>query len=156
MSFYTTFSRLDNIPVNDYGYVITMDGTIHSLKYKFSHAYIVCLLFKDKLESYGLSLDKIDIDNATYNTGMFPFDMPCIRVARYMPHDKGLYEYDLWYNKNISKEMLLSLHHIMYNVYGIDGSETVDSPIMNPPIYRLGELISFLKTKRKYDECSPY
>lgn len=145
MCFYTTYDITDHIPLNDHGYVLTMDGKIHSLKYKFSHAYVVCLLFKDRLKEYNLSLENIDIDNAAYDSGKFQFNMPCIRIARYMPLDSRSYEYDVWYNKHVSKEMMVSLNHIMHNIYGIDGYETVCSP--NQLTRYVGELIRFLKNK---------
>lgn len=142
---YTKYNTLDLIPSSDHGFVITLDGTIYALKHRMTHAYIICHLFKDRLKEYHLKLEDIDMDNATFDTGTFAFDMPVIRLARVKPKDCRTYMYDIWYNKHISFEMFSALHHLLYNVYGTDGNESVYSP--NAYIHNVKELVQHLRGK---------
>lgn len=136
-----TYTKDDQIPMKDCGYVITMDGIIHALKYKFSHAYVIATLFPDRLSEYKLSLDDLDLDNSTVLASRFSFDMPTIRVSRTMPYSSHTYIYDVWYNDDLSPESLKALYHLLFNVYGCDGYEKVESPMHNCPIRNINTMM---------------
>lgn len=144
----TPYTISDVIPVKDSGYVITMDGTIHMLKYKFSHAYIIANLFSDRLGEYNLNLNDLDIDNSMLLAGEFSFDMPTIRVSRSMPYTSHTYIYDVWYNKNLTKESINALRHILYNVYGVDGYEKVESPAHDCSVKNINTMLFHVRDQR--------
>lgn len=125
-NFYTTFETTDVIPVSDHGYVITPDGKIHMLRYRFSHNYIICSLFRKYLPDFDLSFDNIDSDRAVADNKINKFvsAMPTIRISR----DKTLtYHYNFWFVDNlVNQKMIDSFRHIIKNVYGCDGSERCD------------------------------
>lgn len=140
---------IDNvIPLKDSGYVITMDGTIHMLKYKFSHAYIIANLFSDRLGEYNLNLNDLDIDNSMLLAGAFAFDMPTIRVSRTMPYSSHTYIYEVWYNKDLTTESISALRHILYNVYGVDGYEKVESPSHNCSIRNINSMMAHVREQK--------
>lgn len=149
----TPYTINDIIPVNDKGYVITMDGTIHMLKYKFSHAYIIANLFSDRLCEYNLNLSDLDLDNAMTLAGGFSFDMPTIRVSRYIPYTSHIYLYEVWYNNNLSQESIIALRHILYNVYGVDGYEKVESPNHNCPIRNISTMLFHVRDQKIPTTC---
>ena len=135
------YTKDDHIPMKDCGYVITMDGIIHALKYKFSHAYVIATLFPESLKEYNLSLDELDLDNSTVVASKFSFDMPTIRVSRTMPYSLHTYIYDIWYNDNLTPESITSLNHLLRNVYGCDGQESVESPMHNCSIRNINTMM---------------
>lgn len=143
-----TYTTDDQIPMKDCGYVITMDGIIHALKYKFSHAYVIATLFPDRLSEYNLSLDELDLDNSTVVASKFSFDMPTIRVSRTMPYSLHTYIYDVWYNDKLTPESIKSLNHLLRNVYGCDGHEKVESPMHNCSIRNINTMMFHVREQK--------
>lgn len=143
-----TYTKDDQIPMKDCGYVITMDGIIHALKYKFSHAYVIATLFPDRLSEYKLSLDDLDLDNSTVLASDFSFDMPTIRVSRTMPYMTHTYIYDVWYNNDLSPESITSLKHLLFNVYGCDGYEKVESPMHDCHVRNINTMMFHVRDQK--------
>jgi hypothetical protein len=104
-NFYTTYEIADAIPLNDYGYVITPDGKIHSLRYKFSHSYVICLLFKKYLPDFNLDINDLDFDSATYSNvvNKFVSYMPTIQISRIK--SDFIYHYNFWFDMDVPEQV---------------------------------------------------
>lgn len=142
-NFYTTYEIADAIPLNDYGYVITPDGKIHSLRYKFSHSYVICLLFKKYLPDFNLDINDLDFDSATYSNvvNKFVSYMPTIQISRIK--SDFIYHYNFWFDtKLVNAKMIESYKHIIYNVYGCDGSEYCDYKSPNDKVSGITNILN--------------
>lgn len=132
------FTKDDIIPISDYGYVIA-NKNIYQLKYKYSHAFVSAIAFRDELSKYNLSLDSISLDTTNYEVYHFIKCMPLIQISRIKVPEKINYIYSLFINDTTSLDIMF---HILFNVYGVDGSEEIDVNVTSDgrPITKINEL----------------
>ena len=131
----------DYIPISNYGYVIANER-IYVLKYKYSHAFVSAIAFKERLHEYSLTLDDISIDTTNYEISHFLDKMPLIQISRVKVPEKVNFLYNIFINTKNTIELKM-LVNILTNVYGVDGSEEVDINI--PGINDMYKLLSLLK-----------
>lgn len=115
--YYTTYERTDMIPFNKNGYVITPDGKIHSLRYKFSHNLVIAKLYPNELKTYGYDFEP-DLDNCQEIYG-FANKMPVITLSFLSD------SYSVYHNTGITNEQYNSVEHLLKYVYGLDSDEKV-------------------------------
>lgn len=136
--FMNIFTKDDIIPISDYGYVIA-NRNIYQLKYKYSHAFVSAIVFNAELYKYNLSLDNISLDTTNYEVYHFIKCMPLIQISRIKVPEKVGYVYSLFINDTTALDIMF---HILFNVYGADGSEEIDVNVTSNgrPITKINEL----------------
>lgn len=136
----------DIIPINDFGYVIAKDA-IYPLTYKYTHDYVSCVIFQDELPLYGLDIKNISIDSVCELTVIY--ELPLIHISRTKVPEKVNYIYSIFINTT-DIQLINLLIHILFNIYGVDGSEEVDVNITinGKSINTVDKLIKILRSKQ--------
>jgi hypothetical protein len=115
---YTTYNTSDYVPNSKNGYVITSDGLIHQIHYKFIHNSVIVSLFKEKAIQSGISSIELD-DSLSPELYKFVNQMPVVTISNHGA-------LSVYWNKGLTKIQINSVEHILKYVYGYDGDEKVE------------------------------
>lgn len=135
---YTTYNMSDYVPNSKNGYVITPDGLIHQIHYKFIHNSVIVSLFKEEAIKSGINSIELD-DSLSPELYEFVNKMPVVTISNHVV-------LSVYWNKGLTKIQINSVEHILKYVYGYDGDEKVEFSNLTKP-KTVNELLGKMKNE---------